>query len=111
MYIICHISYISFVLIYLNVAVTTLHITSACSDWFLKCSFFTQATTKYKRIERALKSCAINSCIQVYSRLHIMMVIIFCVMLEDNKVLYFWLFTVKGRAHLVIVCAINGGVW
>jgi hypothetical protein len=39
-----------------------------------------------------------------------MMLILFCVMLENNQVLYFWLFTVKGRSHLVIVCAINGGV-
>jgi hypothetical protein len=39
-----------------------------------------------------------------------MMLILFCVMLEDNQILYFWLFTVKGRSHLVIVCAVNGGV-
>ena len=39
-----------------------------------------------------------------------MMLTLFCVMLEDNQVLYFWLFTVKGRSHLVIMCVINGGV-
>jgi len=54
-----------------------------------------------------MKSCASNSYIQAYSRLHIMMLTLFCVMLEDNQVLYFWLFTVKGRSHLVIVCAIS----
>jgi hypothetical protein len=100
----------SCVLIYLNVSVTALFMTSTCSDWFSKCSFFTQATMKYKWIEGALKSCAINSYIQAYNRLHIMTVTLFCVMLEDNQVLYFWLFTGKGWSHLVIVCTIGGGV-
>jgi len=64
----------------------------------------------YMWVERGIEKCAINSYIQAYSRLHIMMLTLFCVMLEDNQVLYFWQLTVKGRSHLVIVCAYNGGV-
>ena len=79
-------------------------------DWFPNCSFFTEASVSYKQVERGIENCAINSQIQAYSRLHIMMLTLFCVMLEDNQVLYFWLFTVKGRSHLVIVCAFNGVV-
>jgi hypothetical protein len=65
---------------------------------------------KHKQIERGIENYAVNFYIQAYSRLHVMMVTLFCVMLEDNQVFYFWLFTVKGWFDLVIVCTINGGV-
>ena len=43
------------VLVCLNVASAALVITSACTDWFSNCSFFTEATTKCKQIERGIE--------------------------------------------------------